>query len=222
MSEKSAARSKKVDADVLPLRTPMKGSQKIRRAPSTDQKRQRREQARSTKTATQFTQQADSLQPGDQIRTPTGQSVKVRKTRNHETSMDHIYVETDAGTTVVRRDAPFTVMPVNSTQQEVPGFGIPGANTNEQPFSGSPGATNQAPTQGQAGACPNCGAQGTLHRQGNHYVCSRCGFQQNLGPLGTNPLLDSNQVLRNFRSSKTPTSAIARRAAQVLTDEETS
>lgn len=177
-----------------------------------------------SKTATQSQQRAENLQPGDLIRTPTGQSVRVKRVRNHETGKA-LYVDTDAGTSVVMRGTSFTLQPYNSTQQEIPGFGIPGANTNDLPFGATHGGDNSVADTSNASeddACPNCGSRGTLHRRGGNYVCSKCGYTQQLGPLGKNPLLDTNQVIRNFSTVNNFVPAIARRARQVLANPEES
>jgi hypothetical protein len=168
--------------------------------------------------ATQFDTQADKLNPGDMIRTPTGQTVKVLRMRNHETSPGHAYMDTDQGTSVVRRKAPVQIVPFNSQQQQLPGYGTPGGNTNSLPMEQSdsqhgPGGSNVAPS----GDCPVCGGKGTLHRQGSNYVCSKCGYRENVGGAGQAPnafnFTDMPQQLRGNSSLK---SAIARRAQEVL------
>jgi hypothetical protein len=170
--------------------------------------------------STQFDTQADKLNPGDMIRTPTGQSVKVLRMRNHETSPGHVYMDTDQGTSVVRRKSPVQVVPFNSQQQQLPGYGTPGGNTNSLPMEKGdsqhgPGGSN-AISPGD-NDCPVCGGKGTLHRQGSNYVCSKCGYRENVGGAGQAPnsfnFTDMPQQLRGTSSLK---SAIARRAQEVL------
>lgn len=171
------------------------------------------------KTATVLDTTADRLQPGDSVLGPTGQTLRVKRVRNHETSKNHVYVDTDQGTTLAERGQSFKIAPHNTVQQEVPGFGIPGANSNSTPFGRDhgQGASNQV----GSGTCPNCGASGSMTRRGGTYVCSRCGYHEQTGPLGNdtkgNPLtlLDSERVIRTFTSLDRPT-AIASRARAVL------
>lgn len=164
------------------------------------------------KQATVLQTSTDKLQPGDRILSPTGQTITVQRTRNHENSNDWLYLDTDAGTSLVKRTQPFTLSPHNTTQQEIPGFGIPGANTNSVPFGRNPETSSQVQSQ----TCPNCGAKGSMGRRGTNYVCSRCGYREQSGPLGKDvTLLDSDRVIRSFNSLDT-TSAVARRAQEVL------
>lgn len=164
------------------------------------------------------------LNPGDQLVTPTGQTMKVHRIRQHEQSAGHVYVDTDQGTTLVTRDTKFQTSPSNTRQQELPGFGTPGANTNKLPFSGHGGPAG-ASNQMTSNACPNCGAKGALVRQGDKYVCSRCGYQTNIGGPGGQSFSDSTtQSIQPGRraASLSPqfTTAIARRAHEVLTSQE--
>jgi predicted RNA-binding Zn-ribbon protein involved in translation (DUF1610 family)/preprotein translocase subunit YajC len=189
--------------------------------------------------ATQFETRADRLNPGDSIRTPTGQTLKVKKVRNHESSGRHVYIETDQGTHLEDRTRQFQVVPDNQRQQEIPGYGTPGANSNRLPFDPhGPGGSNQA----QSTNCPVCGAHGSLRRQGDHYSCVRCGYAENVGagsavdPTGgasnatTSPTtlkaFDQDQGSRRVFTSLQPRdwrqgSAIAQRARNVLDSEET-
>lgn len=298
-TQRESARSKRTDVDALPTHVPMKHgpkgeSPKISRAPSSDQKKVRREMARKTaevvegdfvppeeriasrpgygagrdqgwtygdtfvpddpshpwnavptlrtriaahhmpetlsieaagafiagfvqgvqdrRTATVLETSADRLQPGDSVLGPTGQTLRIKRVRNHETSNKHVYVETDQGTSLVERGHSFKIAPHNTTQQETPGFGIPGANTNSQPFGRDHGQSNQVGSS----TCPNCGATGSMVRRGGTYVCSRCGYHEQTGPLGPGAnLLDSERVIQSFNSLNRPT-AIASRARAVL------
>lgn len=176
-----------------------------------------------SKTATSFDTQADKLNPGDMIRTPTGQTVKVLRMRNHETSPGHAYMDTDQGTSVVRRKAPVQIVPFNSQQQELPGYGIPGGNTNRLPMDpGNVGPSKQTPAgTNQADpnrSCPVCGGKGTLARRGQSYVCSKCGYRENVGAAGPGKGFDfTDAPQRLMRSSSLDQkSAIARRAQEVL------
>lgn len=183
-----------------------------------------------TKQATQFQTNvatADGrmlLQRGDSIRTPTGQTMKVNDVRRHETSKDHYYLDTDAGTTVVPYSTAFEVVPSNQRQQPLPGFGTPGGNSNELPFSGGEGTNSPVPSKRGPGVsnsapssdCPVCGGKNTLHQQGDKYACSRCGYQENFiggGPGGGMSFSDSPQTIR--QSTLDTRSVVARRASNV-------
>lgn len=134
--------------------------------------------------ATEFDSRADRLNPGDQIRTPTGQTTRVQKVRNHESSGRHVYITTDMGTTVEDRTKAFKVVPVNTKQQEIPGYGVPGGNSNRVPLDPhGPGGSNEISIdqKSHSTVCPVCGAHGTMHRQGDHYSCNRCGYTESVG-----------------------------------------
>jgi len=187
---------------------------------------------KNRKTATVFDTQADRLNVGDQIRTPTGQTVKVLRMRNHETSPGHVYMDTDQGTSVVRRKAPVQVVPFNSQQQELPGYGTPGGNTNQLPMDKGnvgPSKRDQPGTnQAQSSNCPVCGGKGTMARKGQGYVCSKCGYRENVGAAGPGSgftFTDTPQRLMGnpgpnkgpgFPVASSLKSAIARRAQEVL------
>lgn len=137
---------------------------------------------RHAKTATVLNTQIERLNTGDQIRTPTGQTAEVHKTRPHETDSSLMYLDTDMGTSTVKRGTDFQVVPRNSQQQELPDTGNPmgGGNSAELPGAGrTPGGSPDASAAGQNSTCPNCGNSGTLHLQGGMYVCSVCGFSVN-------------------------------------------
>lgn len=168
------------------------------------------------KTATVLDTSADRLQPGDSVLGPTGQTLRVQRVRNHETSGQHVYMDTDQGTTVVPRNQRFQIAPHNTTQQEIPGFGIPGANSNSTPFGRDHGQGVSNQVGSGSGTCPNCGASGSMTRRGGAYVCSRCGYHEQTGPLGPGATLsDSERAIRTFTSLDRPT-AIASRARAVL------
>lgn len=135
------------------------------------------------KTATVLNTQIERLNKGDQIRTPTGQTAEVHKIRPHETDSSLMYLDTDMGTSTVKRGTDFQVVPRNSQQQELPDTGNPMGmgNSAELPGAGrTPGGPQDTSgAGGMAGTCPNCGNTGTLHLQGGMYVCSVCGFSVN-------------------------------------------
>lgn len=168
------------------------------------------------KTATVLNTNADRLQPGDSVLGPTGQTLRVKRVRNHETKNTHVYVDTDQGTTLIERNHPFQISPHNTTQQEIPGFGIPGANTNSNPYGRSDERGGDNSMANPSGTCPNCGASGSMTRRGGTYVCSRCGYHEQTGPMGQGAnLSDSERVIKTFTSLDRP-SAIARRAHEAL------
>lgn len=149
------------------------------------------------KTATVLNTQIERLNKGDQIRTPTGQTSVVHGIRPHETDSRIIYLDTDMGTSTVKKGTDFQVVPKNSQQQELPGIGNPmGGNSAQLPGAGNtpggPGAGGSKQINTAQTPCPNCGNTGTLHLQGENYVCSTCGFTVAAGgsPGG---LLFSNQ-----------------------------
>lgn len=157
------------------------------------------------------------INQGDQIRTPTGQTITVNKVRRHETSGDHYYLDTDAGTSVVPYSTAFDMVSQsgNQSQEALPGTGVPGGNSNNMPFNpqaGGEAGSTETPTQ-----CPSCGRKGTLNRKGGKYQCSSCGASANpTGGAGMN-FSDSTQQIRS--SINDPRSAIARHASTVLIDQ---
>jgi ribosomal protein L37AE/L43A len=176
-------------------------------------------QSTAAVTATIRESNAEWLNPGDSIRTPNGKTQKVNRVRPHETSADHVYVDTDGGTALVKRTDRFQVVPDNNQQQSLPGYGTPGGNSNRLPFDPQSSAGgNSAPSS----QCPVCGTKNSLSRSGDHYTCSRCGYREQFGGAGGNAFSDSPQVVRTFSTINRPTqSVIARRAQQVLDQKET-
>lgn len=212
-----------------PMRAGVRRGNEVRRSPSTDEKKAKRLQSKGTVNPGVW---AERLSPGDQIQLPNGKTQQVLRVRRHETSSNHVYVDTDGGTVPVERRQPFTVVPHNSQQQSSPGYGVPGANSNAHPFSGhgGPGGSNQA----NSTQCPNCRGNGTLARKGDHYACSRCGYVERFGGAGGLAFSDQKSQVTNLPRSTQPrvnsfatvngplTSAIARRAREVLEQEESS
>lgn len=147
------------------------------------------------RTATVLNTQVERLNKGDMVRTPTGQSSSVKGIRPHETDSTLMYMDTDQGTSTVKRGTDFQVVPHNSQQQELPDIGNPmnSGNTGQVPGGGhgaggpvTPGST------GTPAQCPNCGNSGTMRMHSGTYICSVCGFTIAAGgsPGG---LLFSNQ-----------------------------
>lgn len=193
------------------------------------------------KTATVIPTRVERLEKGNTIRTPTGQSVKVHRVRPHESDSSLVYLDTEMGTSTVKKGTELQSVPVNTQQQEMPDTGNPvnDANTGQLPGSGrtpaGPGAGASGKPASQ-GACPNCGNSGTLHLQGSSYVCSVCGYT--VGSGGTpGGLLFTNQPhgfaptrrkpgqtnIQNYAAKYQTTdgiSQIARRARQVLGGEQ--
>lgn len=139
------------------------------------------EHREASKTATVLNTQIERLNAGDRIRTPTGQSVTVKKLRPHETDSTLMYLDTDMGTSTVKRGTNFQTVPYNAQQQELPNTGNPMAsgNTGQLPGQGrTPGGPGSGGGQPQtlATTCPNCGNANTLHLKGNAYICSVCGY----------------------------------------------
>lgn len=189
----------------------------------------------SAKIATVLNTQIERLNKGDQIRTPTGQTSEVKRLRPHETDSTLMYLDTDMGTSTVKRGTEFQVVPRNSQQQELPDTGNPmgGGNAAELPGAGkTPGGAGTTPNVAP-GSCPNCGNTGTLHLHSGSYVCSVCGFTV---PAGNSPggLTFTNQPhgymptrrkpgeiptahvwASKYQTSNDSSSQIARRARQV-------
>ena len=178
------------------------------------------------KIATQFDTQAWKLNPGDNVRMPNGRTMKVNRVRPHETSGHHVYVDTDGGTAQVGRNDAFHVVHKNQQQQSLPGYGTPGGNTNRLPFDPQTNNEGGPKSDNQGGKdCPSCGSKGSMQRQGDKYVCSRCGFSQTFGGAGGHSFTDQPHQLQNTSSYSTINtsgmSAIARRAHAVLDQKET-
>lgn len=155
------------------------------------------------------------LNPGDSIRLPSGQTTRVRQVRRHETSGDHYYVDTDMGTSVMPYSTRVQVVPNDTQQQSLPGYGDPRANSNSLP--GQPQASGGSGTPDAGQTCPVCGGK-SLNVRGGKASCTRCGFSETMQGSGANTLSfgDSPQMI-NVRSSlhAPQQTAVARRAAEV-------
>jgi hypothetical protein len=136
---------------------------------------------REAKLATVLNTQVERLNQGDQVRTPTGQSVTVHKVRPHESDSSLIYLDTDQGTSTVKRGTDFQTVPSNAQQQELPDVGnqMNSGNSGKLPMSGrtpgGPGSSGHV-EPGASTPCPNCHNLGTLHAQGDMFICSVCGY----------------------------------------------
>lgn len=198
------------------------------------------------KHATVLNTQVERLNKGDQVRTPTGQTMQVHQIRPHETDSTLMYLDTDQGTSTVKRGTDFQVVPANNQQQELPDIGNPmnTGNTGKLPMSGrtpgGPGAGETAQVSAST-PCPSCGNLGTLHKHGDEYVCSVCGFAIAAGGSPGN-LLFTNAPTGHMPPRRPPGPAprahvwgsryqtysteglgqVARRARQVLDDHEES
>jgi hypothetical protein len=176
----------------------------------------------ASKTATMIDTFADKLNPGDSVRLPNGKTQRITRVRKHETSGSHVYVDTDGGTALVKRNQGFSVVPVNNTQQHLPGYGTPGGNSNSIPWDKQTGGDNTpggAPGAGHGVTqCPNCSGVGSLKREGDHFKCARCGYRENFGGAGGATYTDQTHRIQNFSSriNERPMSAIARRASEML------
>lgn len=107
--------------------------------------------------ATRLPTQIERANPGDSMRTPQGQTVKIDKVRPHETENDKVYVDTDMGTSIMSRGTDVDLVPHNSQQQELPGSGSPSGNAGHLPGAGQ-GAGGKGMT-GKAPTCPVDGAK---------------------------------------------------------------
>ncbi len=160
----------------------------------------------ANKTATVLNTQTERLNRGDQIRTPTGQTSEVKGVRPHETDSSLMYLDTDMGTSTVKRGTDFQVIPKNSQQQELPDIGNPmGGNSGQLPGAGrgaGGGGMGNKQLDTKNTACPNCGNP-TLHLQGGSYVCSTCGFTVSAGGSPGN-LIFTNQPHGYMPARRTP------------------
>jgi hypothetical protein len=175
----------------------------------------------------------ERLVPGDQIRTPQGQLIRVRRFLPHETDRQAGYLETELGLLQVQRGMQVQLVPGGqkgpSVQQELPG---PGSNTGGN-FPGLPaagqGPGGQGPAQpqgsGQAGPCPRCG--NTLRIQGNQSICSQCGYHgaAQVSPIGMQPGIEHSLLQKTKPGHQDPgryqlmasqRTAVARHADAVL------
>jgi len=237
--QQEAARPKKlrVQDQESTTQESMLGSQpSVRRNPSTDQKKTRRQMQRAQKTACAACQRpsagpcdtcgctlvvqatvlptnAEGLQQGHVLRLPSGQRVKVKSLRPHENSRDHMYLDTDIGTAVVHRKAPFNVMTGDAASRGVP-FKQPGNRETPGNFNTELGeSTDRQQAPAAAGKCPNCG-KGPLVNHGGKMRCRNCGYASSGG--------DSDFGEPGYRRPATSAyqhdgrSAIARRAQSLV------
>lgn len=205
-----AARPKKLVAEdqQSTAQEPMRGSQStVRRNPSTDQLKKRRQVQRSRKsstlqacaacagpsdgscgacgctlitTATVLPTNAERLQSGHVLRLPSGQRVKVKAIRPHENSGQHVYLDTDIGTSVVDRKAQFHVMQGDAAERGAP-FKQPGNRETPGNFNTNLGeSTDKQQAPAAAGRCPNCG-KGPLVNHGGKMQCRNCGYASSGG-----------------------------------------
>jgi ribosomal protein L37AE/L43A len=175
-----------------------------------------------TKSATVRMTDAWRLNKGDKVRGPNGETHELRRNfRPHETDPHSGYVDTDSGTALTERVKPVQVVDVNMQQKSLPGYGVPGGNSNRLPFdpqanhaidvyknqSGvahTPGASNVAPGgKDSQTECPSCKKHGTLQRQGDHYQCSACGYREKFGGGAGLAFTDSpRRIITNPEVSK--------------------
>lgn len=205
-----AARPKKLVAEdqESTAAEPMRGSQpSVRRNPSTDQKKTRRQMQRSQQRtaisvcaacqassagpcqscgctlvtrATVLPTNAERLQSGHVLRLPSGQRVKVKGVRPHENSGGHLYLDTDIGTSVVDRKAQFHVMQGDAAERGAP-FKQPTNRETPGNFNTNLAESTEKPEAAPAaGKCPNCG-KGPLVNHGGKMVCRNCGYTSSGG-----------------------------------------
>lgn len=176
-------------------------------------------------TATVLHTDWEKLNPGDMIRTPQGQTVKITgRPRPHETDGNKIYVDTEWGTSLMNRGTGVDVVPYNTAQQEQPDSGNPfgGGNVGFQPEK-----ARSQPQGGGTKTCPNDGSP--LQFTGDAWVCPRGDYSQPTNTPGGAEFNNPENVVQTPRrtqphrtqlwGSRYTTdgrSAIARRAQQVL------
>jgi hypothetical protein len=187
------------------------------------------------KTATVLMTQIERANPGDTMRTPQGQSVKIKQIRRHETDNGKVYVDTDLGTSIMNRGTDVNLTQ-GERQQELPSSGHPTGNTGELPGAGrtptgeGDTAHQSATPQGAAPHCPRDGVRMVL--RSNTWVCPIDGTTAptSSAPAGMHPAdRPSGYILQRERDGKIPQThlwasyhtagqppAIVRRARQVL------
>jgi hypothetical protein len=189
-------------------------------------------------TATVLNTQIERLNPGDSIRTPTGQTSEVKQIRPHETDSTLMYLDTDMGTSTVKRGTDFQIVPHNSQQQELPNTGnmMGGGNAGALPGQGkSPGGTSPGQQGVHKQTCPNCGST-AMELQGSAFMCRVCGFSAGAGNTPGNLMFGDKPhgyMPSRRQPGEVPTahvwaskytdqqgSQIARRARQVLGGEQ--
>lgn len=192
------------------------------------------------KTATVLMTQIERANPGDLMRTPQGQNVKIKKVRPHETENGKVYVDTDLGTSIMDRGTDVNLVQ-GERQRELPDSGNPMGNSGQLPGAGrtptGEGATMTGrPAQMAAPDCPRDGTKMVL--KGNTWVCPVDGTTAptTAAPGGMQPTdRPSGQVVEREKGRRPPQThlwasyhtagrppAIVRRAQEVLdTMEET-
>lgn len=204
-----AARPRKLRAEDEQSTTQesMRGSQpSVRRNPSTDQKKKRRQMQRSALyvcagcqmdvdgrvascaacgctlqyTATVLPTNAERLQAGHVLRLPSGQRVKVKAIRPHENSGQHVYLDTDIGTSVVDRKHQFHVVQGDAATRGAPFRQQTNPQAPGQFNTGLAESTEAPKAPGAAGKCPSCG-KGPLSNHGGKMVCRNCGYSSSGG-----------------------------------------
>lgn len=186
--DKESARVNPEDWENEPNRQPMKPSGN-RNKPSTDQrkvrrkmKRSREDRGRSQRHASIVNTYVERINPGDEIRTPTGQTTKVLSVRRHEYRSNFVYLDTEIGTTVIERGTPVQVIVGNAAQQSVtPGH--PWGNTDTIPMSGKGPAGTGSPERNHSKDCPVCYRRNTLYLVGQKWRCRRCNFEIQAGSV---------------------------------------
>lgn len=166
----------------------------------------------------------ERVNPGDMIRTPQGQTVKITgRPRPHETDNTRVYVPTEWGMTLMNRGAPVQLVPHNTMQQEQPDSGSPlgGGNVGFQPEK-----ARSHPDEGEH-KCPNDGSP--LQFTGEAWVCPRGDYSEPTNTPGGATFSNPRNVVQTPQRGSVPRthiwgsrytpdgrSAIARRAQQVL------
>jgi hypothetical protein len=183
------------------------------------------------KTATVLMTQIERANPGDQMRTPQGQSVHVKKIRPHETDNTKVYVDTDLGTAVMSRGTEVNLTQ-GERQQELPNSGNPSGNAGMLPGAGRT-PTGEGDAGGGGYAAPRCPRDGTkMVQRGNTWICPIDNTTAPLSsaPAGMQPTnRETGQILTRSPGRKPPQThlwatyhtagqppAIVRRARQVL------
>lgn len=187
--DKEAERVKPEDWDELPSQRSMKPTQN-RKKPSTDQRKTRRkmnksreDRSRSRRHATILNTSVERVNPGDEIRTPEGNTTKVLNIRRHEYRADYVYLDTELGTIVVKRGTPVQVIVGNASQQFVPEPGHPWGNTDTIPMAGKGPSGVGEPLRNFSTDCPVCGQKNTLYLTGHNWRCRHCGFELKAGTV---------------------------------------
>jgi uncharacterized Zn finger protein (UPF0148 family) len=184
----------------------------------------------AVRTATVLMTQIERANPGDQMRTPQGQTVHVKQVRRHETDPTKVYVDTDLGTAIMSRGTDVNLVQ-GDRQQELPDSGNPTGNTGQLPGAGRTPTGEGTGVGAPHHAAPTCPRDGTkMVLRNNTWVCPVDGTTAptTSAPAGMQPTNRDSDLIEDRQRNQTPQThlwayrtagqapAIVRRARKVL------